>query len=70
MFSHEPPQNSMNLPVNNHIDRLADLIYDVKAETEVMQKDLQILRGNITQLSFINKEADQDLNMFLVDSIA
>lgn len=35
-----------------------------------MEKDLQILRGNITQLSFINKESDQELNMFLVDSIA
>jgi hypothetical protein len=31
---------------------------------------LQILRGSITQLSYVNKESDRDLNSFLLDSIA
>jgi hypothetical protein len=35
-----------------------------------MQKELQILRGSITQLSYINKESDRDLNSFLIESIA
>ena len=60
----------MNLPVGSHIDRLAEIIGEMKLESENMEKELQILRGNITQISYINKEADQELNMFLVDSIA
>ena len=60
----------MNLPVGSHIDRLAESIGTVKGETDTMEKELHILRGNITQLSYINKEADEELNIFLVDSIA
>ena len=60
----------MNLPVASHIDRLAENIAHMKGAAEEMEKDLQILRGNITQLSYINKEADEELNMFLIDSIA
>jgi hypothetical protein len=35
-----------------------------------MQKELHILRGSITQLSYINKESDRELNSFLIESIA
>lgn len=60
----------MNLPVGSHIERLAEMITGMRAETEFMQKELQILRGSITQLSYINKESDRELNSFLIDSIA
>jgi hypothetical protein len=60
----------MNLPVGSHIDRLAEIVNDMRNETDSLQKDLQILRGNITQLSYINKESDFELNAFLVDGIA
>lgn len=70
MFAKETQQTAMNLPVGNHIDRLAEMIAVMKGEAESLQKDLQILRGGIIQLSYINKEADQELNMFLVESIA
>jgi hypothetical protein len=42
----------------------------MKVESLSIEKELQILRGSITQLSFVNKEADQELNMFLVEGIA
>jgi len=70
MFGSKPAENSMNLPVGSHIDRLAEQIASMKGETDSIEKELQILRGNITQLSYINKEADQELNLFLIDSIA
>lgn len=70
MFGSKPAENSMNLPVGSHIDRLAQQIASMKGETDSIEKELQILRGNITQLSYINKEADQELNLFLIDSIA
>lgn len=60
----------MNLPVGTHIDRLGEMIAAMRGETEAMEKELQILRGNITQLSYINKESDRELNAFLIDSIA
>lgn len=41
----------------------------MKEETEQARKDLQILRGCVSQLSFINKESDRDLNDYLVNSI-
>ena len=31
---------------------------------------MHILRGQITELSFVNKESDQELNEFLIDSIS
>ena len=46
---------AMNLPVGSHVDRLAEVIGEMKVESESMEKELQILRGNITQLSFVNK---------------
>ena len=39
-------------------------------DLETAEKDLHILRGQITELSFINKEADQELNDYLIDSIS
>lgn len=69
MFNQTKPDAAMNLPVGGHIDRLTDMILVMRNEADTMQKDLQILRGGITQLSYINKEADQELNSFLVDSI-
>lgn len=60
----------MNLPVGSHIDRLAEMVASMRGEAELMQKELQILRGSITQLSYINKESDRELNCFLIDSIA
>lgn len=59
MFSEKKQETAMNLPVGTHIDRLADMIALMKHESESLQKDLQILRGSITQLSYVNKEADQ-----------
>jgi hypothetical protein len=70
MLSKEKQEVGMNLPVGTHIERLAEMIVGMRGETEVMQKDLQILRGSITQLSYINKESDRELNAFLIDSIA
>ncbi len=55
MFAKETQQTAMNLPVGNHIDRLAEMIAVMKGEAESLQKDLQILRGGIIQLSYINK---------------
>jgi hypothetical protein len=49
----------MNLPVINHIDRLSDLIRDMNDQANQTEKDLHILRGTITQLSYINKSSDQ-----------
>ena len=46
------------------------MVSSIKTEADSIQKELQILRGNITQLSYINKESDRELNAFLVDSIA
>jgi hypothetical protein len=46
------------------------MVSSIKGEADSLQKELQILRGNITQLSYINKESDRELNAFLVDSIA
>lgn len=60
----------MNLPVGSHIERLAEMVAGMRGESEFMQKELQILRGSITQLSYINKESDRELNSFLIDSIA
>ena len=60
----------MNLPVGSHMDRLSEMVLGMRAQTELIEKDLQILRGNITQLSYINKESDKQLNAFLIDSIA
>lgn len=70
MLGREKAEVGMNLPVGSHIDRLAEMIVGMRGETEVIEKELQILRGNITQLSYINKESDRELNAFLVDSIA
>lgn len=64
-----PQESSMNLPVQTHISRLGELIEDMKADTERAQKELHILRGYISQLSFVNKESDRDLNEFLTYSI-
>jgi hypothetical protein len=60
----------MNLPVSHHLDRLSDMVAGMRSDSDSLQKELQILRGNITQLSYINKESDRELNSFLVDSIA
>lgn len=49
------PAVAMNLPVNNHLEKLSDMVFSIKNETDSLQKELQILRGNITQLSYINK---------------
>lgn len=70
MLAKEKQEVGMNLPVGSHIDRLAEMIVTMRGETEVIEKELQILRGNITQLSYINKESDKELNAFLIDSIA
>lgn len=70
MFNQKKQEAAMNLPVGSHVDRLAEMIALMRHESDSLQKELQILRGSITQLSYINKEADQELNMFLVDSIA
>lgn len=45
----------MNLPVGSHIDKLTDMINEVNYELDLAEKDLQILRGQITELSFVNK---------------
>lgn len=55
MFNQNKAETSMNLPVGSHIDRLADIIVNMRSEADLLQKDLQILRGGITQLSYINK---------------
>lgn len=70
MFRKENQETSMNLPVATHIDRLAGMIAEMKGEVEAAEKDLHVLRGGIAQLSFVNKESDQDLNIFLVESIS
>jgi endonuclease III len=59
MFNQKKQEAAMNLPVGSHVDRLAEMIGLMKHESDSLQKDLQILRGSITQLSYINKEADQ-----------
>lgn len=59
MLGKEKQEAAMNLPVGSHIDRLAEMIASMRGETEFMQKELQILRGSITQLSYINKESDR-----------
>jgi chromosome segregation ATPase len=64
------PEASMNLPVASHIDRLSEMVSSMRGDAESMEKELQILRGSITQLSYINKESDRELNSFLIDSIA
>lgn len=70
MFTKSKAETAMNLPVQHHLDRLTEMVSEIHSEADGMQKELQILRGNITQLSYINKESDRDLNAFLVDSIA
>jgi hypothetical protein len=42
----------------------------MKEATEQARKELQILRSSVSQLSFINKEADKDLNEYLASSIS
>ena len=46
---------SMNLPVQTHIARLGELIQEMRADTDQAQKDLHILRGCLSQMSFMNK---------------
>jgi hypothetical protein len=50
---------SMNLPVATHIQRLTDLVTEIERDAETIEKDLHMLRGNITQISYINKESDR-----------
>lgn len=38
----------MNLPVASHIDKLTDLIAEINYELDTAEKDLHILRGQIT----------------------
>jgi len=38
----------MNLPVASHIDKLTDLLSEINYELDIAEKDLHILRGQIT----------------------
>lgn len=66
----KPLDVSMNLPVNNHLTRLFEIVDEMRADTNQAQKDLHILRGCISQLSFVNKESDQQLNEYLASAIS
>ena len=65
----EKPQAGMNLPVASHVTRLAEMVSNIKADAQALEKDLHMLRGSITQLSYVNKDSDRELNEFLIESI-
>ena len=67
MASHK---QTMTLPAFTHIDKLHEIVEETFRDIEESTKELHMLRGAIDQMSYMSRNSNNELNVFLIDRMA